>query len=46
MAERFGMYVEYGAYPHRKRPDDTELAAVQEWTNVPASLFAGNFGGD
>lgn len=34
MAERFGMYVEYGAYPHRKLPDDTEVAAVQDWTNA------------
>lgn len=39
MAERFGMYVEYGAYPHRKRPDDTEVAAVQDWTNATAGLL-------
>lgn len=34
VAERFGMYVEYGAYPHLKLPDDTEIAAVQDWTNA------------
>lgn len=34
MAERFGMYVEYGAYPHLKLPDDTEIAAVQDWISA------------
>jgi hypothetical protein len=34
VAERFGMYVEYGAYPHLKLPDETEIAAVQDWTNA------------
>jgi len=34
VAERFGMYVEYGAYPHLKLPVDTEIAAVQDWTNA------------
>ncbi|WP_337867667.1 hypothetical protein [Meiothermus sp.] len=34
VAERFDMYVEYGAYPHLKLPDDTEIAAVQDWTNA------------
>ncbi len=33
VAERFGMYVEYGAYPHLKQPDGLEIAAVQDWTN-------------
>lgn len=31
VAERFGMYVEYGAYPHFKLPDQTEIAAVHDW---------------
>jgi len=31
VAERFGMYVEYGAYPHLKLPDQTEIAAVHDW---------------
>lgn len=44
MAERFGMYVEYGAYPHRKRPDDTELAAVQEWTNATLVFLRSSYG--
>lgn len=34
VAERFGMYIEYGAYPHLKLPDETEIAAVQDWTNA------------
>lgn len=34
VAERFGMYVEYGAYPHLKEPDGREIAAVQDWTNA------------
>jgi hypothetical protein len=34
VAERFGMYVEYGAYPHLKLPDDTEVAAAQDWINA------------
>lgn len=34
VAERFGMFVEYGAYPHLKEPGDKEIAAVQDWTNV------------
>lgn len=34
VAERFGMFVEYGAYPHLKEPGDKEIAAVQDWTNA------------
>lgn len=34
IAERFGMFVEYGAYPHLKEPDGKEVAAVQDWTNA------------
>ena len=34
VAERFGMGVEYGAYPHLKEPGDKEIAAVQDWTNA------------
>ncbi len=34
VAERFGMLVEYGAYPHLKEPGDKEIAAVQDWTNA------------
>lgn len=34
VAERFGMFVEYGAYPHLKEPGDREIAAVQDWTNA------------
>jgi hypothetical protein len=33
VAERFGMFIEYGAYPHLKEPDGREIAAVQDWTN-------------
>jgi hypothetical protein len=31
VAERFGMTMEYGAYPHFKLPDSTEIAAVHDW---------------
>lgn len=31
VAERFGMEMEYGAYPHFKLPDQTEIAAVHDW---------------
>lgn len=34
VAEQFGMFVEYGAYPHLKEPNDKEIAAIQDWTNV------------
>ena len=34
VAERFEMFVEYGAYPHLKEPGDKEIAAVQDWTNA------------
>ena len=34
VAETFGMFVEYGAYPHLKEPGDKEIAAVQDWTNA------------
>jgi hypothetical protein len=35
VAERFGMFVEYGAYPHLKLHDGgQEIAAVQDWTNA------------
>lgn len=43
MAERFGMYVEYGAYPHRKLPD-TEVAAVQDWTNATLVFLRSSYG--
>jgi hypothetical protein len=33
VAERFGMTMEYGAYPHFKLPDNTEIAAVHDWLN-------------
>lgn len=34
-AERFGMFVEYGAYPHLKLVDGgQEIAAVQDWTTL------------
>lgn len=39
VAARFGMFVEYGAYPHLKLEEDgREIAAVQDWTNA-AILF-------
>jgi hypothetical protein len=31
VAEKFGMTMEYGAYPHFKLPDNTEIAAVHDW---------------
>ena len=35
VAARYGMFVEYGAYPHLKLEDGgQEIAAVQDWTNV------------
>jgi hypothetical protein len=35
VAARFGMFVEYGAYPHLKLEDGAqEIAAVQDWTNA------------
>jgi hypothetical protein len=35
VANRFGMFVEYGAYPHLKLEDGgQEIAAVQDWTNA------------
>lgn len=34
VAKQFGMFVEYGAYPHLKEPDGKEVAAVQDWTNA------------
>ena len=34
VAETFGMFVEYGAYPHLKEPGDKGIAAVQDWTNA------------
>lgn len=34
VAERFGMFVEYGAYPHLKQEGGQEVAAVQDWTNA------------
>jgi len=34
-AERFDMFVEYGAYPHLKLEDGgQEIAAVQDWTTL------------
>ncbi|MBX3143959.1 MAG: hypothetical protein KF813_09410 [Trueperaceae bacterium] len=34
-AARFGMFVEYGAYPHLKLEDSgQEIAAVQDWTTA------------
>lgn len=34
-AARFGMFVEYGAYPHLKLEDGgQEIAAVQDWTQA------------
>lgn len=34
-AARFGMFVEYGAYPHLKLEDGgQEIAAVQDWTTL------------
>lgn len=35
VAERFDLFVEYGAYPHLKSNDGgVEVAAVQDWTNA------------
>lgn len=35
VAARFGMFVEYGAYPHLKLEDGgQEIAAVQDWTTL------------
>ncbi len=35
LAERYGMLVEYGAYPHLKlRESGQEIAAVQDWQNA------------
>ncbi len=35
VAERFDMYVEYGAYPHLKLTGSgQEIAAVQDWTSA------------
>jgi hypothetical protein len=35
LAARFGMFVEYGAYPHLKLEDGgQEIAAVQDWTTL------------
>lgn len=34
VAGRFGMFVEYGAYPHLKLESGQEIAAVQDWTNA------------
>lgn len=31
VAQGFGMEMEYGAYPHLKLPDQTEIAAVHDW---------------
>ncbi len=34
LAARYGMFVEYGAYPHLKlEQSGQEIAAVQDWTN-------------
>ena len=34
-AERFNMFVEYGAYPHLKMNDGgQEIAAIQDWTTL------------
>lgn len=34
-AQRFGMFVEYGVYPHLKLEDGgQEIAAVQDWTTL------------
>jgi hypothetical protein len=33
VAAHFGMTMEYGAYPHFKLPDNTEIAAVHDWLN-------------
>lgn len=35
VAADYGMFVEYGAYPHLKLEDSgQEIAAVQDWTNA------------
>lgn len=35
LAERYGMFVEYGAYPHLKlKESGQEIAAVQDWTTA------------
>lgn len=31
VAQEFMCYVEYGAYPHLKLEDNTEVAAIQDW---------------
>ncbi len=34
VAAQFGLFMEYGAYPHLKREDGVEVAAIQDWTNA------------
>jgi hypothetical protein len=35
LAQRYGMFVEYGAYPHLKLEDGgQEIAAIQDWTTA------------
>jgi hypothetical protein len=44
VAARFGMYVEYGAYPHLKLEDGSqEIAAVQDWTNATVLFLRPSF---
>lgn len=44
IAERYGMYVEYGAYPHLKlRDGGQEVAAIQDWTNATLIFMRPSF---
>jgi hypothetical protein len=44
VAKQFGMFVEYGAYPHLKEPGDKEIAAVQDWTNATLVFLRPGYG--
>jgi hypothetical protein len=43
VAQQFGMYVEYGAYPHLKGEGGQEIAAVQDWTNATLVFLRPSF---
>ncbi|MBA2667804.1 MAG: hypothetical protein H0U69_12315 [Trueperaceae bacterium] len=44
VAARYGMFVEYGAYPHLKLEDGgQEIAAVQDWTNATVLFLRPSF---
>ncbi len=44
VAERFDMFVEYGAYPHLKlKEGGQEIAAVQDWTSATLIFLRPSF---